>query len=411
MIIDKEYAPAKVERTFVQQAGISWEVYTTQPLKRLKNFIRLDNGRVFAICSENLNDPTYPNNPTCFGLYYTDDGETWTKCSYNFSCSFDTGDILKRITHIYALGNDILARLFDSTTNNYTYYLSQDNGNSWAVVSLPSTSSLTGTIKTNTGRVIITLYSNSEIYYSDDNYNTWQVLTSYTYIKEFNSVKVNGSAASWLYLKNIGRILAVHYNYMQADINKTGIYYSDDDGETWSEATKTGSDTNYLTCGRFFIHDKINNKVYIETGSDSFFVSEDNGETWHIHVHADIGFGDDCVLVFDETSSILYDLKEHGPTKLARYTTDFGLTFHDITDISDSTNNYTNSIGYNTKNASITGNSTIVAYAQGTNVPLCLIVSKTVYNETKLYNKPLTQEGIQALIDECKAYVQGLKNS
>ena len=206
------------------------------------------------------------------GLYRsTDDGQTWTQTSLN------NGTI-----HSLAIsGSTVLA-------GGNGVYISSDNGQTWAQSSLNITSVNSLTVN----GTDIFAGTDSGIYYSSDSGLTWVQTTLYNQIVYSIAISglyifagtISGILRSSDYgqtwsqpsLYNIGvQSIATNGLNVIAGTWEEGLFYSSDNGETWS-----------YTPALYTVPTLLYNNQYVFAGSNGVYHSTNHGRTW-----TDIGQG------------------------------------------------------------------------------------------------------------------------
>ena len=232
-----------------------------------------------------------------------------------------------------------------------TLWYSDDNGETWTqLTSLPATCYVM--CKTSTGRIIGGFSYTIGIGYSDDNGETWTTLNSIT---------------------ATGRIIACTQGSGGSNYH---IIYSDDDGETWAASNITGDGWTGMCVtptGRIIV-----------CSSSGIWYSDDNGVNWVNAVSNTYYWRGLCVTT---TGRVIVCCGYQG--RGIWYSDDNGITwirvrrgeYHSVYAIP---------------------NNKVVIGEDATGI---------LYSEDTYANRLMTKADVQALIDECKAYVQLKKQS
>ena len=288
-------------------------------------------------------------------LHISDDnGETW-------SPQYST------VANCIALCVTSTGRIIAGTSSN-TYY-SDDNGETWDQAS-GIDKRINCLCITRTGRILAGTSSNG-LYYSDDNGETWLQLSSWANTDDY---------IYSLCITPTGRIITSSYPY--------GIYYSDDNGTTWVQQNSINpilaSDIHITRTGRLVTGSEFTNDIYY---------SDDNGVNWtcltaaiynssihSIHVASTgriIGSGNNG-LYYSDDNGLTWIKSSLQQTVNAFFTTTTGRLL-----LADKSNAVANPVYY----------------------------SDPVYTMRDTYmSKPLTGAQAKVLVQQCKAYVQALKN-
>lgn len=285
-------------------------------------------------------------------IYYTDDnGETWIKTSLRYvdvagHCISPTG------------------RIF--ITGDFGCRYSDDNGETWTSTNL---SMCNRSCVTPTGRILVGGSYNNGLFYSDDNGATW----------------TNKGTGNWSYPFHVsptGRIFS-------------GGAYSDDNGETWSAIPS--SYNLIVLCVTF-----TGRVIAAETKGYHTFYSDDNGTTW-TQIPGKPG-----------DNYRLWSVTNTGRI-IAAVASDYdnGLDYSD--DNGDTWSRGPKVMHYNQGWFSVfcLSNGYIYLIARGGDSPdpyNAYCSAPEVTYSISYNSKPITGKQAKELVQQCKAYVQSLKN-
>jgi hypothetical protein len=292
-------------RTWIESQGTIFS-YNTWDIARNDN-----NGTLVAVgYNDNITfPPTVDNSGTCI-LRSIDNGISWNEVSGN---TFDT-----RGYGIY-YGNNVWIAVGQDTSNN-TITRSTDDGQSWQYVSGTTFDGAGLSVQYNNNSWIAVGYSTNTILRSTDNTGGTWTTVAFSTGSEFTNEGVHIGYGNGIWLVSgqdsgnniLKRSIDNGLNWdsiTDGSFNTTGrnivyannrwlfgqnggtikptIFYSDDDGASWTASNTTG-DSYFERDGNNFEH--ITDDIWIAVGEDfnglpfnydTIKYSEDNGETWN----------------------------------------------------------------------------------------------------------------------------------
>jgi gliding motility-associated-like protein len=266
----------------------------------------------------------------------SDKGHTWSPLKvYNIGGPWS--NVNTAITSIVFSNNSIFA------SGIFSMIRSKDGGQTWKVLSIPTTTQFVHTIAAQSDTLWATV-ANGDFVRSTDNGDLWNKVGSIP-TQQLNCLLLNGSSffvgsqngifvsrdkgASWS-LINTGRFttsLTKMGQTLIAGTNK-GIYISNDNGISWLAA---GLSDIYVNC--VYAYD---GQIYAGDGVHGVFRSNDKGSTW-VPIGQDIGQVNSIVAIKDKLfagtffsgvwiSSICDP--PPAPTVVTTYDTNGAITFH-----------------------------------------------------------------------------------
>lgn len=219
------------------------------------------------------------------------------------------------------------------------FVYSDNNGDNWSTVNLRSVAensmpAMPVLLKLASGRLIsfsrnyhgITSPVGTNFFceYSDDDGDTWTEVLVYNYASQNWDTR-----PAWAYVNPAGRIILVGAPYSSPG-KKT--FYSDDDGETWSDYDHNLPDFYAIDLSRLQVHQMNSGRIIISGSGFASqkifrsFYSDDDGETF-----TEIGAGNYTTQLL-QIENILYRFKHD--TKTIERSTDEGANWTDYDEVS-----------------------------------------------------------------------------
>ena len=219
-------------------------------------------------------------------------------------------------------------------------------------------------------RILVGSYNTNGIWYSDDNGETWT-----------QSNKTDGSWSVFC-VTPTGRLIA-------GSSNGYGIWYSDDNGVNWTQSNKTNGSFLSLCV-------TSTGRIVAGNGSSGIYYSDNNGVNWMQSSKTTGICGDICIT---NTGRILLLARNNNQTyNSIWYSDDNGVNWEIFTTITN----------ISPLSLAIINSRILTAVVEPGPV---LKYSDAVMGTQKFYtSKPLTGAQAKQLIAECKAYVQSLKS-
>ena len=303
----------------------------------------------------------------------------------------------------------IIATKVDPSTGRGIYY-SDDTGTTWNAASLAESIEYTdfnNFCVTSTGRVLAGTSLGEAIAYSDNNGISWKKLTTLAgraikfhtlstgriltagllsiYYSDDNgehwtqtATQLSGTEFTCFYSLPTGRVLA--------GSNTHGVWYSDDDGKHWTQATKTDG------TWRAFCITSTGRILAAGAGTtydNGIWYSDDGGANWGHIINTAGEWPSLCTLA---TGRILANKFNEG----ILYSDDNGTTWH-----------YALTFNGRVYGFHILPTGYVITSTTADN---CVRYSYPLY-ESDYDSKPLTKQEVLELVAECKAYVQSKKQS
>ena len=228
------------ENSFAQ-----WKAMDCPPFAESRDLLQTDNGRIFLA--------------TGAGLFHSDDlGENWTQ---PFSGNISKGSV----SWIQAAKNVLIARIFDPIENVGVFLITEDYGDTWQNLNLPSSTASSTRIYLNEKVIIARLGSVTS--YSYDLGETWEFqnfgevqssffqvypVNDHFYLQDLNGgLWVSDSnAENWdslsLVLNQTSTTIIEDGSTIIAAANQDSIYYSQDAGQTWSSYNQFGTSNDFF---------------------------------------------------------------------------------------------------------------------------------------------------------------------
>lgn len=365
-----------IKKVLVQNPGETWARLGTAPVRAVYHVRQLPSGRLvkFGAVSTNAAIPTH--------VWYSDDeGNTWQQV---------TNVVISQLADLKFSAPPVIlpnGRLFIASDSRLFY---TNNGKDFTVTTLASNISRVigfglpfDPSNPLHGRRLFGVSSGNSLRYTDTNYSSWNTVTPL-----INEV-------SQMCITSTGRLFIVGRGYVK---------YSDDNGDTWTDAFITSDNYRYIHIthtGRIII-----SSVY-EAGSTgvsgsarSVMYSDDNGDTW-----TTLGLS----LTLSEfvnlpSGRILANQPISGPDRVLWYSDDNGSTWVKVQQII----NYI--LQCVTSSGRLIASHFYWAQPSDSNITEDNIWYSDPEYKSVYASKPLTGKQAKELVQQCKAYVQALKD-
>lgn len=352
-----------ITRKIVNPAGRFWHSvpnpFGVNGYTYIEHIFELPSGKIMATGINNGRNCTW---------YSTDNGKTWSDPVSVAS----HGDLISTL-YIMSTG-----RMLKGNEAGNCYY-SDDGGETWTqalFIDNGPQETIYLFFELPTGRIL--MGTSKGCYYSDDNGETW----THSHVNNDYDVCFN-----YYYISHTGRLFAAA---PVGPYDHRGLYFSDDNGENWTSKFVQSGEGNINHVSLMF---EINNSLALlsEYGMTQ---SNDDGNTWStMKYNSDV---DNAIML--PNGRIISHTKYRN-----------GLYYSD--DACETTNNVHDKINYGIKHFLLLQSGTVLAIPDNNIGPAgSYIYYSDPEVQSKYTSKPLTGKQAKELVQQCKAYVQSLKN-
>ncbi len=242
------------------------------------------------------------------GIYRsTDDGETWTPVGSGHP-SVVTAVLVDRNDDTLYCGDEQIGGVYKSTDHGETWHLSSQGLPTETMGSLTIYQEIHHLSQGGNNRIYAGLWS--EIYYSDDQGATWTAAADLPVRDDITTI-VAGTGAN-----------------VYVGTNNNGVFKSTDGGATWVQKNN-GLPANPSISKQGIIFDHSAGYIYLSINEKNIYKSQDGGDTWEATANPVSGLGCGSNALAMDNSNNLFGVFCHGTVYKS---TDSGTTWTEMSD-------------------------------------------------------------------------------